>query len=380
MPSILVPYPHQLLGQEELVAHFSSLKNEGRLPHALLLTGEDGGEALPLAMVLARQILCEHPDQNGLPCGVCSDCRMIDGLEHPDLTFVYPVVKLDDQTTSPDYLKQFRALLASHERFSESEWRDEQAAKNKQLQIMVAEAERLIKFTSLRSFKSRHQVIIVWLPELMGIATANKLLKLLEEPPAGVIFIMVSHDPQKLLPTILSRLQRVPVPSIPENILSKYMMDTHGVPSEEAKTYAHLSQGNLYRALDYAKGNTGDLARKEEAIRFLLLPFKRDPRLFLEESRAISKLNRPDVLALLETIPLVLREALALHYGSENEVYLPQGLKQSCRAISDILSPDGYVILMDELVAAQNEIRQNANVRMVFFDLFLKIAMLYNKR
>lgn len=379
MPDALVPYFHQLLGQEELVNRFSSLVKEDRLPHAILLAGEDGGEAMPLALAMSRQILCEELSEEGQPCGHCPSCRMMDKLEHPDLTLSYPVVRIDEKTTSQDYFKSFQELLSKHTRFTESEWRDMQDAKNKQLQIMVAEAERLIKATSLRSFKSRHQVVLMWMPEMLRVETANKLLKLLEEPPVGVIFILVSHQPSKLLPTILSRLQRFIVPAIPEPLLAHYLLKECQLPETKALEYAHLAQGSLYRAISLSSGNSPELIQMERAVELLRLPMQRDPKLFLEQSKEIAALNRPEVVSLLETIPMVLREVLALSYGDEIVVYLPEKLKEGCREVAQFLDAQNIPSLMEDVNAAINEVRQNANVRIVFFDLLLNTAMLYSK-
>lgn len=376
----IVPHFTQLLGQEELVKHFATQQKEERLPHALLLVGEDGSEAMPLALALTRLILCEETDGGGMPCGKCPSCKMIDKLEHPDLTLVYPVVRIDDQTTSQDYFKQFQKLVASHQRFTEMEWREMQDAKNKQLQIMVAEAERLLKTTSLRSFKSKHQVILMWMPEMMRTETSNKLLKLLEEPPTGVIFILVSHQPQKLLPTIVSRTQRVNVPSISEQVLVDYLMKEKKLSDQQAKEYGHLAKGNLYKALAYSSGDSSELQQKREALELMLLPRERDPKLFLERSKELASMNRPDVISLLDTIPEIIREAMAMRFGDDTVVYLPEELKKGCRVISKLLDHTAISELMEDIIAAKNEVRQNSNIRIVFFDLLLNIAMLYSRR
>lgn len=359
---------------------FTSLVKEDKLPHAILLAGEEGSEAMPLALALARQILCENLAEDGAPCGHCPSCKMMDKLEHPDLMLSYPVVRIDEKTTSLDYYKSFQELLEKHTRFTQSEWRDLQDAKNKQLQIMVAEAERLIKATSLRSFKSSHQVIIIWMPELLRAETANKLLKLLEEPPTGVIFILVSHEPSKILPTILSRLQRFNVPAIPEALLANYLQQNHRLPEKESQELAHIARGNLYRAISLASGESPELIQLERALMLLRLPMRRDPKLFLEESKEVAALNRPEVISLLEAFPLVLREVLALNYGEDEVVYLPEKLKVDCREIAQLLNTRSILALMDDVNAAINEVRQNANVRMVLFDLLLNTAMLYSKR
>lgn len=377
---VIVPKPGDILGQERLVTHFGSLLQANQLPHALLLTGEEGSEALPLGFVLSRQILCEDRTADGLPCGVCQSCRQMDHLQHPDLTMVFPVIKSGDtkDTTSDLYLERFVELMSKAERFSEEEWRDLQSAGNKQLQILVAEAERLIHFTSLRSFKSRYQVILVWKPELMRTETANKLLKLLEEPPAGVVFIMVSHEPQKLLPTITSRLQRVVVPGIPEDVLVDHLVMKEGFSPKKAEKIGHLAQGNLYRALQLDECE-GEVQSQREAMKLLGLPLSRDPKLFLEYAQELAKQDRPDVVALLDALPPALREILALQHGEHDVQFLSPSFRQEAESVAAVLPLDNYTKVMEEVQSARMEVVQNGNVQMVVFDLLLTLITLYRR-
>lgn len=375
----IVPTPGQLLGQQTLVDHFGSLLNAGQLPHAILLTGEEGGEALPLAFVLARQILCDELGTDGTPCGTCHSCRQMDALQHPDLTLVFPVIKSGDtkSDTSERHLDTFIKMMSNYRRFTMSEWRQLQNAGNKQLQILVAEAERLIHNASLRSFKSHYQVILIWQPETMRVETANKLLKLLEEPPKGVIFIMVSHQPQALLPTIISRLQRVNVPKIPKEALIDYLIREESLAPEIAEEVGHLAQGSLYRALQL-KATDGEVENLREALDFLSLPLLRRPKPCLEKAQELAKLDRPEVISLIESLTPMLRELLALKYGDSDTVFIPSSLLSDARKVSGALSLHAYEQAIEEIDSAKLEIRQNGNIQIVIFDLLLTLIKLYS--
>lgn len=371
-----VPYYSDLLGQEELVTLLSQLVEQQRVPHALLLSGEDGGEAFSLALALARHLLCTDSTPDGA-CGVCHSCRQLDRLEHPDLELVFPIIKEGTkESTSVDFLADFRDMVLSEVRFTEEEWRTRQDAKNKQLQILVAEAERLIHSTSLRSFSSRYQIILVWLPELMRVETANKLLKLIEEPPEGVIFLMVSHQPDLLLPTIISRLQKVIVPAIPEEVLVHHLIHVRGTDEQLARKAGHLAQGNLYKAMKMLKGEDEN-SLFSEALDFLALPLLRNPKQFREYSEGLSTWSRPDLIALLEKVSEVLREVLALRYGGDDVVYLADSFREKAEKIANTLAAERYPRVLDEMIAARQELRQNANVKIVLFDLLLTLAMHY---
>lgn len=371
-----IPFYSDVLGQEDIIRHLRTYIQSDSLPHALLFAGEDGGEALPLALAFCRHILCMEPTAEGA-CGHCPSCRQIGTLSHPDLYPIFPVVKVGEkESVSADVLDQFRDLLLGQERFTYNEWKDLQKSGNKQLSILVAEAEKLIRHTSLRSFQSKHQVIFIWMPELMRTETANKLLKLLEEPPVGVVFIAVSHQPHKLLPTILSRFQRVTVPPIPEEVIIQYLEQEVGIPSSETKELGHLAKGNLYRALSMHRQEHKS-EEIEQALRLLEIPLSRDPRMYQKEIETISKLSRPRVLDLIVDVTHLLREVLASSLDNPDIVYTPSAYHARLRALGDHLSIDSIEELMQDLQAASLELRQNANVKIVFFDLFLHISFIY---
>lgn len=371
---------NKLLGQDDLVSHFAGLIKDKQLPHALLLSGEEGGEGLVLALAIAQMALCENPHSDGTSCGECYSCRQVEALQHPDLTLVFPVIKSSDnkETTSALYLDKFVELLLQSKRLTQEAWRKMQNAGNKQLQILVAEAERIVHATSLKSFKSKYQIILVWQPELMRQDTANKLLKLLEEPPKGVLFLMVSHEPQKLLPTILSRLQRVIVPKIPEELLRDHLVREEHLSPIEAESIGHLAQGNLAKALELI-ATKGEIESLTNALSFIALPMTRSPKRYLAKAQEIAKWDRPDVVALIDNIPLLLREILALRKGDSSVVFIPSSLLSECQKVANHIPLDVFPGMIDELTDARQEIVQNGNVQMIIFDLLLTFTKMYQR-
>lgn len=344
-----------------------------------MLTGEDGGEALSVALALCRHILCMSPTDEGA-CGHCTSCRQMDTLSHPDLYTIVPVAKMGDrETVTADVMETFRRLVMSEERFTYNEWKDLQKSGNKQLGIAVAEAEKLIHFVSLRSFQSSHQVILIWMPETMRTETANKLLKLLEEPPAGIVFIAVSHQPERLLPTIVSRFQRVTIPPIPEEVLTAHLTRSLHITEGEVRELAHLAKGNLYRALSIHKQGLQS-QRTEQALQLLELPLSRDPRLYQKEAEAISKMSRPRVLELINDLLHTLREVLAFAQNNPDIIYTPTIYHGRLKQLGELFTIDSITELMDELHTAALELRQNANIKIVFFDIFIHLSFIYAGR
>lgn len=353
----------------------------GVLPHALLFTGKAGGEAFPLALSLARDILCQNRGESG-GCGSCTSCLQLDNLMHPDLYFLYPVVKEGDKhTTSGSVFTSFRKLMEQEIRFTEEEWKGMLKTGNKQMSILVADAEELIQYTALKSFQSPHQVILIWMPERMRTETANKLLKLFEEPPQGVIFLAVSHDPGALLATIVSRFQRVNVPPIEEPILVGALRERYGFSESEALEWGRLSQGNLYSALQKRKSAEGatEETMLDKAFELLETARRRDPRLYLSLADTIAKMNRSQVLDLIDALMEVLRELNTLRYSATDASYLSSKHRPTAEELVRQLSPNAYTEWLQDLVLARKEIQQNASIKILFFDLIIHIARLFKR-
>ena len=381
-----VPFFSGVLGQEALARSLREMAVRGTLPHALLFAGKPGGEAFPLALALARRMLCTSPTPEGDACGVCPSCRRCDTLENPDLTLLFPVVKEGDgkEVVSAMLMPRFRKLLESYPRFTDSEWRDGLKSGNKQLAIMVAEADKLGEDTALKSFTSPRQIFVIWKPEAMRSDAANKLLKLLEEPPEGIYFFGVSDDPNALLPTIRSRFQKVNVLPVEEAELREALERDYGVGEEKAREAAHLSEGNLYRALKLS-GYFGEEEAKdrlmEEALEVFECAMRRDPKGYLAKAEALSSEDRTYVVAVTEKLFEVMRELGALKALEEDNpgededfVYLTGELRKRAVPVARQLPYGAFEPLMQTIDDAVKELRQNANVKIVYFDLMIKIV------
>lgn len=205
----------QIIGNDELKQQLAQMVDQGRLSHAILLAEEGRCGAVAFAVALAQYLNCENP-HDGDSCGVCNSCHKFGKLIHPDLHFAFPVNSSRDLSESEkkspisDYfLDTWRDLVLNNPYFSEQGLYDAIGIENKSGIIGVSEAKRIFEKLSLRSFEADNKTMIIWLPEKMNQEAANKLLKLLEEPPAGTFFILVSHAPEKLLSTIRSRCQLI---------------------------------------------------------------------------------------------------------------------------------------------------------------------------
>ena len=205
----------EIIGNEPLKESLVRMVQGNRLGHAILLTEESGGGAFAFALALAQYVNCRDRGEED-SCGVCSSCHKYQKLIHPDLHFVFPVsgsnALSDSEKKAPmsDYfLQPFRELALANPYFTEQMLYDAIGIENKSGLISVNESRRIFEKLSLRAAEGTWKTMIIFLPEKMNAEAANKLLKLLEEPPQGTLFLLVSHNPERLLPTIRSRCQPI---------------------------------------------------------------------------------------------------------------------------------------------------------------------------
>ncbi|MDO4695372.1 DNA polymerase III subunit delta' [Porphyromonas sp.] len=376
----LTPFFRDILGQEVLIGRLREYVVEENIPHALLFVGEDGGEALPLALAFTRYLQCESPT-HGDACGRCRACLQMDALAHPDVFPIFPVTKIDsnDKPTSVDRLDEYRSMLSKEQRPLFSDWKVMLKSENRQPQMYISEAEYLQHKLSYKSFQSKYRVVLVWLPELMNTPCANTLLKLLEEPPQGVLFIMVSADPSSILPTIYSRLQRIRTLPVHQNKIERFVAENFGVSSSAAAEIAHLTQGNLRRALDLLKADSNNdyFFKFQEACKILYLPIKGDPKLMKEKSEAIHKLQRSEAIELLDIMMDVIREVNAYTHGENECRYIRSEETDIVRQLSNFQSLNMIPKMMEMIMTARAELAQNAMTKIVFFDLLVSLSLVF---
>ena len=236
----------EVIGQKEAEERLKQLVKEERLPHALMLCGPQGCGKLPLAVAFGCYLL-----DNGTP----SAKAMLAKLEHPDLHFTYPTIKLpsmsaEHKPVSDDFAKEWHELVMGGLYFTMEEWMAAMGGENQQAIITAGESDDLVRKLSLKSSQGGYKVSIVWLPERMNIECANKLLKLIEEPPSQTVFIMVSEEPDKLLETIRSRVQRIDIKKIDNEDIEQALIEQRGISPEDAHRIARLANGNWMKALD----------------------------------------------------------------------------------------------------------------------------------
>ena len=372
-----------IIGQEELKRYLVRSVDTGRVSHAQLFTGRSGFGALPLAVAYVQYLCCRHR-HDGDSCGECPDCRQIAALAHPDLHLVFPVNKQGKKSgevmRSDDlqFLKPFRELFAERGGyFSPQDWYD-QLNLGKTLKGMIAarEADDIVRKLSFKSFEADYKTMLIWLPETMNEEAANKILKILEEPWEKTLFVLVSEQPDLLLPTILSRTQEVVVPRIAPEILEREAVGRGVTDTEQAHNMARLSDGDLLMLQHLLMGENSALQRENfELFCGLMRLSYNDKHLeLISWAEEVAQLSREQQRSFLRDAARLLRESFMLHVGLPQVGYLWGEELAFCSRFAPFVGSENIEPLIAEIETALMQISQNGNPTIVFTHFALSVS------
>ena len=359
----------QIIGQTPAKEHLLAELQQGRVPHALMLCGPEGNGALPLALAYAQRLLGGGP--------------MAEKLQHPDLHFVFPIYKKTSgkDTYCDEFLREWREQLLTHPYFGMSEWMDMAGATNQQLVIYASESEAILRKLSLKASQGGYKVMVIWLPEKMNTECANKLLKLLEEPPAQTVFLMVSEQPDRVLPTIRSRTQMLAVPPLAEQEIEQALIQQHAVLPAEAHRIARSATGNMAKALRTITADSEGEYYFELFVELMRLAYARKVKEMKLWSDRVAGMGRERIKAFLDYSQRMVRENFIYNFQRPSELnYMTEREAQFAVRFAPYINERNVIGIMDELSLAQRDIAQNTNARIVFFDFALKMIVLIKNR
>ena len=369
----------QIPGQKETISRLIRSVHEERVSHAQLFAGPEGCGSLAIALAYARYVSCEDRSETD-SCGKCKSCIKYDKLIHPDLHFVFPVIKgkKANEPVSDNYIGEWRELVCRTPYFTINNWLDSIEVGNAQGMIFASEAGEIIRKLSLKTFESDFKIMIIWLPEKMHQATSNKLLKMIEEPPEKTLFLLVSGEPDKVIPTILSRCQLVKIPKFTNADIEKYLIEQHGLAQEKAGDFARVSQGNISRAIELCINEDESAASLERFKQLMRFAWKHDIISMISWSEEVATTGREAQKNFIAFCLRLLRENLMLSLGQEkNELVFLSGNEAGfSEKFHPFINRSNVYHLADEFNLVHAHVEANGNPRIIFLDLGLKVARL----
>ena len=376
-------------GQQSTKEKLVSLVSQNRLSHALLFLGKEGSGALELAIALAQYVVCERNKPSNTnketslfgediitpteylndSCGICPSCKKASEHIHPDIHYSFPTISTVEKAKSSDFIIEWRNFLKQTPFGNAYDWIQSLSSENKQGNITTYECEDIIRKLNLKSFESGYKILIQWMPEYLG-NEGNKLLKMIEEPPANTLFIFVAEDDSRIIPTILSRTQLIKINRLDNTDLEKWLVDKHNIPLAKAQNIAALSQGNLREAFQIL--NQGDEDWNELLREWLNAILKNGPAAQVKWIEDISKLGREKQKQFIGYFTHLI--STALH---ETTMGISEGANQIevdfAQRVNKIAAPEQLEEIAKELDRATYYIERNANAKMLFMALSIKI-------
>ena len=378
----------EILGQEHIKKHLTKSVDLGRIPHAQLFVGPEGSGTLPMAIAYAQYILCNN--SNGENTSGNEACNLkFNSISHPDLHFAFPVTtndKVKKHPVSSHFLEEWRQLLNQQPYGNLFDWYRLLGVDNKQGQIGVDEAHDIVKALALKSYEGGHKIMLIWMAEKMNIACANKLLKLIEEPPEKTIFILIAEDEEQIISTIRSRCQALHFPPLAEAEITKGLMKQYDLSESDAAKIAHQSNGNYNKACDLVYQDSEDLQFEEWFVFWVRSAFKAKGNKsaihdLISWSEEIAKTGRETQKQFLNFCLDFFRQALLLNYGAEDLVYLEtKGSNFKLDKFAPFVHGANILEISNELQDAIYHIERNGNSKIILTDLSIKLTRLLHKK
>ncbi len=368
-----------IIGQGDIKNKLIKTVKEQRISHAQMFLGDEGYGSLALALAYARFISCTGRGETD-SCGICSSCRKYSKLEHPDLHFVLPVVKLkgsDKDPVSDDFISLWRETLIESPYIHPYHWYEKIGVDNKQGAINKNESQEILRKLSLKTFESAYKIMIIWRPEKMNVTAANKLLKLLEEPYPDTLFILVTVDTSQMLPTVISRSQIIRIPPIDNQSMEKALRKITGI-QDGSKTddIVRLSVGNYIKALSFIRENEQSEFFFNHFVKLMRICYAADLAELAMWVDNTASLGRERQKHFLKYSTGMIRENFMLNVKANDIVYLSDKEREFSSKFSRFINSRNVVPVADEIKKASIHIENNAYGKTVLFDMGLKLAKL----
>ncbi len=375
-----------IIGQAQVKEKLIQSVKENRVSHAQLFLGSPGSGDLALALAYAQYISCENRLEDD-SCNSCLSCVKYNKLVHPDLHFVFPSnapIKEGDnkkevtKSRRMEFMDDWRHSVLENPYLELYNWFENIQIENKQAVITVHESTEIIKLVSLKSYEAEYKVVIMWMAERMNEPASNKILKVLEEPPPKTLFILLARNQEKILPTIISRTQLIKISRLQDQEIIAALKSNHGADEKEASVIAPLAEGNWNEA---SRIMLNEEAAREQTDEYLLwmrncFAFEKKISELLDMGDDFADKKREKQKMFLQYSLHVTRECLMIHLKGFDLVRLSEADKVSFGKFSQFIHPDNCAALANAMSEAFYHIERNANPKILFLDLSLKIGRL----
>ena len=372
-----------VIGQSAIKQRLIQSVRENHVSHAQLFLGPAGSGKLPLALAYAQYILCPNRTEND-SCGVCPTCQKMQKLVHPDLHFVVPTNTTKSVKSNPEsdlFMEEWREFAMKNDGyFNDTDWYAFLDIENKQGYMSVRDAASLLRKLSMKSYEGEYKIAIIWMAEKMRVETANKLLKLLEEPPEKTVFLLIAEDAEELLATIKSRTALVKIPAIDLSSIEAALIDRLGCNPQQAHDAAMISEGNWLTAIHSVQDSEEHKFFFTTFQQWMRLCFKAAYSELIDFSANIKTLGRERQKELLDYGLRIIRNSLLFNNNLAGIVMLPDDEKTFNSKFSPFINPANLEQIAQLFEEAIRQIERNGNAQIIFTDVGFKMVGLLKKK
>jgi len=369
----------EVAGQEKLKNKLRQSVSHGRVAHAQMLVGPVGTGSLPLALAFAQYLACGKRTATD-SCGSCPSCKRYKKLEHPDLQLIFPKNKTDKidhkNFSSKDFLVDWRSAVIANPYLGLRDWLKGLGIENKQGLINVDDSKEILHNLSYKAYEAEYRIVLIWLAENMNPSAANKLLKVLEEPPEKTVFLLVTEDAEQLIATIQSRVQAHRLERLDEQVIADMLQEENVGDEELVQGLAHMADGDLTLAKDLLLNKEAVSSSIRFFINWMRACFGGQMDMIRNLGDEFHAMGREQQKGLLQNSMTILRKVLMYRTLPQTKEKLLQEELEFVQKFSRFITPVNSVGLLEELNKASYHIERNANGRIVFIDLSFQVSEL----
>ncbi len=376
-----------ILGLTHIKHHLTSSADAGRIPHAQLFIGPEGSGTLATALAYARYLLCNNSQGENINGDEACNIKCA-SFTHPDLHFVFPVAtsdKVKSHPVSDHYIGEWRKFLKEQPYGNLFDWYRLIGIEKKQGQIGVDEAQDINKKLSLKAYEGGYKVMIIWMAEMMNTSSANKLLKLIEEPPAKTIMLLLVEDEEKIMETIYSRCQVIHFPPLSEAVIAQALSE-HGLSREEAMQVAQEANGNFNKAMDLMNKDSEELVFEKWFVQWVRSAFKaKKNKGAIHElilwSEEVARTGRETQKKFVMYCLALIRQAMLVHYGANELAYMQIHVDGfQLNNFAPFIHEQNLLEIVDAFEEAHYHIERNGNSKIIWTDLSIQLTRLLHKK
>lgn len=360
-----------VIGQSALKEHLIQEVKSQKISHAQLFLGKPGYGTLPLALAFIQYLFCDQPGSSD-SCGTCPSCRKVTDLQHPDLHFSFPVVQAIHKKSDP-FLTDWRNQIHTSPYFDLYTWTQRIDSKERKPIISTEESQEIIRKLSLKSFEGGYKVMLIWMAEEMNAVCSNKLLKILEEPPAKTLFILISEQQESILPTILSRTQLLHVPRIDQRELAVHLKENYSLNTEKIDSIISRSSGDLISAIQLIQEENEEHSYYSLFVNMMRVCFKKDVNAMLDWAEELSSFGKEFQKGYIFYALHMFRQSMLRNYTNDQLTQVSSEEASFLTNFSRFITGNNLMDFSEAFNAAHYHIDRNANPKIMFTELCFKV-------